>query len=505
MKYVKLAAIFLAIPVICYFVLRSAMSDMDVAWGHALKKNNISPDRIPALAVVCQNFSTVTELKLASICTPYTDAELFRNVAIFTAVGTVSFSLLVMVAGFVCKANRHLLLRLFRPGFVVSNLVVATLLIVQAVLISETIRCSSWNSADTADVYFYFVLFGLIALVGVFLTVKPLFRTARKAQSTVIGQVLSVSDYPALWQFVGDLAQTVGSDLPHNLVVGLTPAFFVTEADVHCIGGTVTGRTMYLSVPLCRILTVEELSAVIAHELGHFRGEDTAFSLRFYPIYRGAVESLNGVSEAVTQINDFTRYIPINAIKLIGIMGSLTLLPSVFMISYFLECFSGAESAVSRDREIAADAVAAKTSGSANIATALVKLHAYTGMWDQLSVVMRDGLSVGHVNVGDERYDAPQFFSNVSELYAMTVAQCAEPRSLDGLDAKTIPHPTDSHPPLSIRLDALGQSLFAIRSGALNVSPNPSAHEVIDNCDDLEGRLSLIEQALVGPERAATS
>lgn len=63
-----------------------------------------------------------------------------------------------------------------------------------------------------------------------------------------------------------------------GLVVGLTPTFFVTEADVHCIGGTVTGRTMYLSVPLCRILTVEELSAVIAHELGHFRGEDTVCS-----------------------------------------------------------------------------------------------------------------------------------------------------------------------------------------------------------------------------------
>jgi Zn-dependent protease with chaperone function len=497
LRYQKLAAIFLAIPVICYFVLGWAMSDMDAAWNQALQKNNIAPDRIPALVIVCQNSSTVTELKLGPICAPYTNGELFRKFALLTAVGTVSFVLLVMVAGLVSKANRHLLLRLFRPGFVISNLVVATLLILQAILISETIRCSSWNSTDQADVYFYFALFGVIALVGVFLTVKPLFGTGRKAQSTVIGQTLSAADYPALWKFVNDLAKTVGSDVPHNLVVGLTPAFFVTEADVHCIGGTVTGRTMYLSVPLCRILTVEELSAVIAHELGHFRGEDTVFSLHFYPIYRGVVDSLNGVSEAVTSINNFTRCIPINAVKIIGVIGSLTLFPSIYMISYFLECFSGAENAISRDREISADAVAAKTSGAANIATALAKLYAYTGMWDQLSAVMRDGLSVGYVNVGDERYDARQFFSNVSELYAITVAQCAEPKSLDGLDARTIPHPTDSHPPLSVRLDALGQSLTGIRSSALNVSPIPPAHEVIDNCNDLEGQLSMVEQALV--------
>lgn len=343
-------------------------------------------------------------------------------------------------------------------------------------------------------------MFGVFALVGVVLTLKPLLGGGRKAQSTVIGQVSRASDYPSLWQFVGDLAKTIGSDLPHNLVVGLTPAFFVTEADVHCIGEAVTGRTMYLSVPLCRILTVEELSAVIAHELAHFRGEDTVFSLKFYPIYQGAVDSLRGVSEAVNMINNWLEYVPINAIKLIGIVGSLTLLPSVFMISYFLECFSAAENAVSRDREIAADAVAAKTSGSTNIATALVKLHAYTGIWDQLAAVMHDGLVAGYVTVGGEHYEARQFFSNVSELYAITVAECVEPKSLEGLDTKTIPHPTDSHPPLSVRLTALGQSLAGIRSGALNVSPSPSAHEVIDNCDELENRLSIFEQALICPK-----
>jgi hypothetical protein len=118
-------------------------------------------------------------------------------------------------------------------------------------------------------------------------------------------------------------------------------------------------------------------------------------------------------------------------------------------------------------------------------------------MWDQLSTVMRDGLLAGYVNVGGEQQDARQFFSNVSELYASTVASCVEPKDLDGLDARTIPHPTDSHPPLSVRLDALGQNLTGIRSSALNVSPMPTAHEIIDNCKDLEGQLSVVEQALL--------
>jgi len=113
--------------------------------------------------------------------------------------------------------------------------------------------------------------------------------------------------------------------------------------------------------------------------------------------------------------------------------------------------------------------------------------------------MMREDLSVGCVEVGDQQYDPRLFFANVSEFYASMVVNSATPKSLDGLDAKTIPHPTDSHPPLSVRLRALGQNLTLIGSGALNVSPSSSAHEVIDNCADLERQLSVIEQALVCP------
>jgi Zn-dependent protease with chaperone function len=42
------------------------------------------------------------------------------------------------------------------------------------------------------------------------------------------------------------------------------------------------------------------------------------------------------------------------------------------MLAFFLECFSGAENKISREGEIAADALAAETVGSVNFATALV-------------------------------------------------------------------------------------------------------------------------------------
>ncbi len=306
-----------------------------------------------------------------------------------------------------------------------------------------------------------------------------------KAKTIVIGHSLTADDYPHLWQFVNGLAKATGTETPHNLVVGLTPNFFVTEADVQCIDGELTGRTMYLSAPLCRILTNEQLSAVIAHELGHFKGADTEFSLKFYPIYRGAIDSLQAVAQAAERSD----------------RGAIALIPAIHMLAFFLECFSTAENRISRERELAADAVAAETAGAANIATALVKIVAFTGLWDRLNVVMHDSLQKGTITFSDKQYDAQQFFSNVSNVFVYIAANSADLKALEGLDSITIPHPTDSHPPLSVRLTALNKTLAEVGPDALNVTPEPASSAVIDNLEILERRLSAVQQMLLNPEQ----
>ncbi len=497
LKKIKLVGIFLAVPVICFFALGSALSDEESAWNRELQKHFSSERaRELGLPIACYNITLRKSIDLTPVCSPYEKTKALRLLAILTAAGTMFLAGLIMTAGVISRSNRIVLVRVFRPGFVVSNSLVALLLLLQAVLLSGTYLYTVNGGAVDGSFYFYGVLFGLAALAGAFFTLKPLFGRWR-VQATVVGRSLKRSEYPRLWQFVDGLVETTGSDRPQNVVVGLTPEFFVTEAEVQCLDGALSGRTMYLSAPLCRILTPKELSAVIAHELGHFKGADTAFTLRFYPIYRGAADSLQGVAQTAVRIAKSTQYIPFVAFRIIGWVGSLSLYPSLFMIRFFLECFAGAERSVSREREIAADAVAAETAGAENIATALVKIVAFTGIWDQVTSAMRDGLMAGYLSIDGAQYDARQFFANVSEVYALTVSQCSEPNALDGLDAKTIPHPTDSHPPLSIRLAALGRNLLDIRLDGLNLSPRPSSNEIIDNCEKLEEQLSLMEQSLL--------
>jgi hypothetical protein len=230
-------------------------------------------------------------------------------------------------------------------------------------------------------------------------------------------------------------------------------------------------------------------------------GADTVFTLHFYPIYRGAVDSIRGVSQTATKITEFGQYIPIGGIRILALIGSLTLFPSLYLLGFFLECFAAAENAISREREIAADAVAAEAAGTESIAVALVKIIAFTSTWERVVSTMTESLLDGYIDIGGERYDARRFFANMSEVFALTVANSADPAAFDGLDAKVIPHPTDSHPPLSIRLAALKKSLPEIRPNALKLSPEQPAHAAIDHCEELEMQLSIVEQALLVPNQ----
>lgn len=248
----------------------------------------------------------------------------------------------------------------------------------------------------------------------------------------------------------------------------LDPNFFVAEADVVCLNGTLTGRTLYFSLPLSRILSVAELSAVIGHELGHFKGLDTKFSERFYPIYRGTASSIASLAST-------------------GGEGSaaVALLPAIAILSYFLECFAVAESRISRDRELAADREGAAVTSPAVFAAALVKIHAFSGLWQALQDAAVEALQQGKA------------FVNASKTYADAAVESAKPEALEGLAETHLSHPTDSHPPLGVRLASLGVTIGEVAGPSLLVTPGDAAISLVPEPENREEELSDAYQAIL--------
>lgn len=309
---------------------------------------------------------------------------------------------------------------------------------------------------------------GIGAALGVIAMVRSSFSLVRKAQVTVIGRSVARAEAPELWRRVDDAARRLGALGPQHIVLGLDANFFVTEAHVTCLNGQLEGRTLYCSMPLSRILTQAEFDSIIGHELGHFRGEDTKFSERFYPIYRGTALSLQSLQEVGS---DGARAVP--------------LLPAIATLSYFYESFAVAESRLSRDREFAADAAGASLTTASTLASALVKVHAFAGLWSGFDEAATEALRDGKVYV------------NASMLFASAVARAATPASLEGLAELHLPHPTDSHPPLGARLQALRHEIAAVAPAALQVNPTTPAL-TIEKLETIEEEVSQAYQFILG-------
>lgn len=496
---IKVLGVFLVVPVICYFVLQNSVSKWDTAWEKQVRQS-VSADRVAefSLSAVCLDPQFLSSPDFSEACERYGRTGLFLRLSVGAGVATLGFFVSLILAGHLSKSNRALLLKLFKPGLVLSHILVAGLLLFQAALLSGTFIYGMNEGQIDETTTFYSWLFGLAASAGAFFIIRPLF-TRETIQSAVIGRVIRRSPDSRLWAFVEELAEKIGTHKPVNVVVGLSPEFFVTEADVRCLDGGLTGRTLYLSAPLCRILTKQELAAVVSHELGHFRGEDTAFTLHFYPIYRQAGDALRGVHGTADKMIKTVARIPIAAFKLIGIAASLSLYPAMYMMRFFLDCFALAESSVSRSRELTADAVAAEAAGARNLASALIKVTAFSAVWHHVSASMQESIQQGYFESGSQRLDARAFFSNASEVFAVTVASTADASDLNGLDTRVMAHPVDSHPPLGIRLLALKQPLESVGVQALDLMPDSPAFQIIDDCEAIEIQLSRAMQEMIGP------
>jgi Zn-dependent protease with chaperone function len=241
------------------------------------------------------------------------------------------------------------------------------------------------------------------------------------------GRSVSRTDAPGLWQWVDGLADRLGALRPDQIVVGLTRGFFVTSGPkVLPDGQRFEGRTLYLPLPYLPLLRQDEAEAIIGHELGHFTGGDTEYSLRFLPIYAGVNRSLSAMVLAGRGAD--------------GSDGLITR-PAIELGVFVMDRFDRAVMHWSRLREFAADEAGASITSPEAQARALLRTDAV-----ERSIAETLNAAFQHPET------APV------DLIAATVDR-ARANGLDdpsGIEEQHQPHPTDTHPPRHQRLAALG-------------------------------------------------
>lgn len=389
-----------------------------------------------------------------------------------TSIGSIVLGMATLIfIAFIAKVSRgkrSLLLTLFKPTLKFTQL--STVLLVACHAFTLTISIYFLEAYYISRVHV--VLIFIIGAGSVWAALKVLWFSLthfKEAEMQVLGKVVKRKDQPKLWDFVGDICQQTKTEIPANIVLGLSPTYFVTEAAVCTHEEKLSGKTLYISLPFSHLLSHIELKSIIAHEMGHFVGQDTQFSKYFYPIYRGAQNTLDLLSGQMTNKNGE------------GSASGLALIPSLAINSYFFSQFSILEHEIGRKRELEADRIAAESYSNEKFANALIKVHACSAAWPFVEDEMRNALASGEVIL------------NSSTFFKLVVEQLDMVKMKEFLGNYHTEHPTDTHPALHTRLVALNSYLTIDALESLNENPDSDMPTLISNLDNIEKELTAIK------------
>jgi Zn-dependent protease with chaperone function len=292
---------------------------------------------------------------------------------------------------------------------------------------------------------------GLLAIVGTFVVLMAFFKRL-KSDMEVSGFRVDEPIAKQLWKRLQSICSTLKTDFPQNVLVGIDDNFFVTEQPIIANGKKLTGRTLFVSLPLLKQLNGAEADAVMAHEMAHFAGKDTMYSRKITPL-----------------LNRYEHYL-----AALQAGGGVTL-PVFYFMSCFRALYELSLGKLNREREFRADEVAIQFASPRDLAGALIRTTAYTqyrGIVQnelfQDQKVLEDANICDRIENGFSTY--VEKFSHESDLRKLQTT-----------------HPFDSHPAIAARLERVGFKMDSHDVASLLSRPGDGAwfHE-IERGDEIE-------------------
>lgn len=405
-------------------------------------------------ALVCADTSPELEglrQNLSGVCDDYLQFRWMQRIAASSIALGLLTGLLAGAAAGAAFLRREAQIPAFAFGWNLMRVTSAIQVAAQGVL---AVALSFWITAFWFQSYSLKLIFvvGALALVGAGAVIVAIFARS-ELRPEVDGAEIGEARAPRLWARLRELAGRVGTDPPARVIGGIDDNFFVTESDIDHLGSVRQGRTLYVSLSLLRVLTRGEADAVLAHELAHFSGGDTAHSRTLAPMEARYLHYLSALYQ-----NFVAR-------------------PVFYPMLAFWSLFQMASAAAHRERELRADRIAAEQRSPREVAAALLKVAAYATFRREVErTLFAEQQVLEHVGIAER---VRQGFASFAGGAALG----------EQLAASTVAHPLDTHPPNAERFTALGVSLPPASWASVLLEPvTDSWNDDIDGAAEIEAR-----------------
>lgn len=347
-----------------------------------------------------------------------------------------------VILGCIAFANREAQTWAFMFGWRALVMVAGVEVVVQGGLATWL---SYWLTAFYMQIYSVklVAVVGMVALFAVWTVIRGIFRKMPSSQP-LEAEVVSERDAPLLWTRLRELASRLRTEPPKHVVAGIDDNFFVTEHGVTLTSGKLEGRTLYVSLPLLRVLKPSEADAVFSHEIAHLKGGDTAVSAQLGP--------------------ELVRYnVYMNELASGGITK-----PVFYLLRMFNAIFELALAREKRSRELIADKAAARVTSADDVGRSLIKTTAYSSfrIETERSLFSHNALHTQSLAL-KERIDAGLGAHVATRDFAET------------LKSMRTPHPFDTHPLLEERLKNVASHVRFDQAAEMLLEPR--SHTWVDD------------------------
>ncbi|HEY2950552.1 MAG TPA: M48 family metallopeptidase [Micromonosporaceae bacterium] len=222
---------------------------------------------------------------------------------------------------------------------------------------------------------------------------------------------------PDLWETVHRLAGKVGTRMPDE--IRLVPEINAAVVEQSRLLGLLAGRrVLYIGLPLLQVFSVDQLHAVLAHELGHYSRRHTQLAA---VAYRGRLT----IAETLSRIGPH------------NVAG--------WVFKAYARLYVLVDNAVVRRQEYEADEASVLVAGRAAAASALRELPVLEAAWAfYFATYVKPGWEAG--------YAPDDMFGGYAKLVEARAAE------LDRLRAEEPPDKAstwDTHPPIADRVAAI--------------------------------------------------
>jgi Zn-dependent protease with chaperone function/uncharacterized RDD family membrane protein YckC len=239
----------------------------------------------------------------------------------------------------------------------------------------------------TSDISFGFLLGALICL---FLTIKVTVYGIFK-DNFVRGFLLNLDVESELKRYLETLSNSLKIPFPDSIVILFDAEIFVLEGSLNTQNGKAFGKILAIGLPVFSLLNVQELKAILFHELGHFKENDVIFFKYFKPIHFTTTELIKKIDFYINKLNK-SEY------------RKTTLQIQKFTLKIYLNLFEKKMFKYIREKEYRADSIAVNYSNHLDFSNALKKIVIYPKFFNSFlkNNFLEENVNNAKINIFEE-------------------------------------------------------------------------------------------------------